>query len=371
MKRPSFQFYPADWQGNSNLRRCSHEEKGIWTDVMCLLHDQEEYGVLRWPLKEIAQAVGTTLPKLKGLTTKGVLKGADAGETCAAYIYTPRSGRKDGEPVTLVPEQQGPIWYSSRMVRDEYVRTNAGASTRFKAKDAGADAKPARKPKADTERAKLRARVLEKTGGTCHHCSCQLGDRWEIDHLMPKSKGGRDTFDNMVPSCVACNQDKSDTLPDEWDSPRHSPSQREGERQGDNQGDGSSTSPSVEDTTLRSVSSSPAVPKVDVSRLPFAELPDEWRAWAATNLGWSPDIIADVWAMFRDHWLTKTGKTAMKSDWFATWRNWCRNERPKGGNHAAHQPGYRAPTKDERSRAAAARAAEAIGIVDSPGHGGT
>ncbi|CAG2132340.1 hypothetical protein [Cupriavidus numazuensis] len=131
MRRPSFQFYPGDWQSNTNLRRCSHAEKGIWLDVMCLLHDSEEYGVLRWALKEIAQAVGCKLADLKALVTKGVLKGADAGAPCEAFIYVPRSGRKDGAPVTLIATQEGPIWYSSRMVRDEYVRTIRGESSRF------------------------------------------------------------------------------------------------------------------------------------------------------------------------------------------------------------------------------------------------
>ena len=77
MKRPSFQFYPGDWQANSNLRRCTHAEKGAWLDVMCLLHDQPEYGQLRWPLKEIAQAIGASLGLVRGLVTKGVLKGDD------------------------------------------------------------------------------------------------------------------------------------------------------------------------------------------------------------------------------------------------------------------------------------------------------
>lgn len=123
MKRPSFQFYPADWQGNSNLRRCTHEEKGIWLDVMCLLHDQEEYGVARWPLKEIAGAVGVSTTKLQSLVTKGILKGADAGKICATYIFTPTgAGRKKGNPVELIAAQPGPLWYSSRMVLDEYKR---------------------------------------------------------------------------------------------------------------------------------------------------------------------------------------------------------------------------------------------------------
>lgn len=130
MKRPSFQFYPGDWQANSNLRRCTHAEKGVWLDVMCLMHDQPEYGILRWPLKEIAQAVGGKPADLRGLVTKGVLKGSDT-YLSEPHIYTPRSGRKDGEPVTLIPTQDGPIWYSSRMVKDEYVRTIRGESTRF------------------------------------------------------------------------------------------------------------------------------------------------------------------------------------------------------------------------------------------------
>ncbi len=130
MKRPSFQFYPADWAGNSNLRRCSHAEKGAWIDVMCLMHDQAEYGILRWPLKEIAQAIGAPLSILRALVSKAVLKGDDE-ELAEAFVYVPRSGRKDGAPVTLVPPQAGPVWYSSRMVKDEYVRTIRGESSRF------------------------------------------------------------------------------------------------------------------------------------------------------------------------------------------------------------------------------------------------
>lgn len=143
MKRPSFQFYPGDWQANSNLRRCTHAEKGAWLDVMCLMHDQPEYGQLRWPLKEVAQAIGATTATLRNLVAKGVMKGDDKDVT-EAFVYVPRSGRKEGEAVTLVPLQPGPLWYSSRMVRDEYVRTVRGEGTRFGEHD-GAAPKEARK----------------------------------------------------------------------------------------------------------------------------------------------------------------------------------------------------------------------------------
>lgn len=125
MRRPSFQFYPGDWSANPNLRRCTFAERGIWVDVMCLMHDQDEYGVLRWPLKEIAGAVGCKVGDLQSLVRKGVMKGND-GHLGEPFVYVPRSGRKDGDPVILIDTQAGPIWYSSRMVKDEYVRIIRG-----------------------------------------------------------------------------------------------------------------------------------------------------------------------------------------------------------------------------------------------------
>ena len=89
------------------------------------MHDSDRYGVLEWPMKEIAQALGCTAAPLKELVDKGVLKGCDKGE-CEPFVYVPRSGRRDGLPVTLIDAQTGPIWFSSRMVKDEYKRIARG-----------------------------------------------------------------------------------------------------------------------------------------------------------------------------------------------------------------------------------------------------
>lgn len=122
MTRPSFQFYPKDWFGNAKLGRCSLAARGAWMAVLCVLHDSEEYGVARYPLAELAGAAYVPLKLLRELVDKGVLKGCDTG-VCEAFVYRPRSGRREGAPVTLVAAQAGPIWYSSRLVKDEYVRT--------------------------------------------------------------------------------------------------------------------------------------------------------------------------------------------------------------------------------------------------------
>jgi uncharacterized phage protein (TIGR02220 family) len=131
VSRPSFQFYHGDWTANAKLRFCTKDEKGHWIDIMCVMADSDEFGIIRRPLKDVCEAVGGKMTALRALVEKRVLKGAERGERCAAFVYTPRSGRKDGEPVTLIPEQDGPIWFSSKMVRDEYVRANKGKDTRF------------------------------------------------------------------------------------------------------------------------------------------------------------------------------------------------------------------------------------------------
>jgi hypothetical protein len=94
------------------------------------MHDSDEYGVLRWHLKEIGQATGAKMRELKELVEKGVLYGIEKGE-CEPMIYVPKSGRKLGNPVELIAAQEGPIWYSPRMVRDEYVRRVRGAGGQF------------------------------------------------------------------------------------------------------------------------------------------------------------------------------------------------------------------------------------------------
>ena len=64
-------------------------------------------------------------------------------------------------------------------------------------------------------------------------------------------------------------------------------------------------------------------------RLPpdFA-LPAEWIDDARQiKPDWPASKPAEVFEAFRDYWSSKSGKDATKTDWRATWRNWCRRER--------------------------------------------
>ncbi len=38
-----------------------------------------------------------------------------------------------------------------------------------------------------------------------------------MDHLVPLTRGGRSTRDNLVPACKSCNNQKKNMLPLEWE----------------------------------------------------------------------------------------------------------------------------------------------------------
>lgn len=80
-KLPSFQFYPGDWMKDPNLRRCSAAARGIWIDMLCLMFECEERGVLSaggepWTDQEVIGAITgdqtTTLLCVTELLSKGV-----------------------------------------------------------------------------------------------------------------------------------------------------------------------------------------------------------------------------------------------------------------------------------------------------------
>jgi 5-methylcytosine-specific restriction endonuclease McrA len=51
---------------------------------------------------------------------------------------------------------------------------------------------------------------------TCQYCGCKPGtEELTIDHVIPRSRGGRSNWQNCVLACVECNKRKSNRLPHE------------------------------------------------------------------------------------------------------------------------------------------------------------
>lgn len=64
-------------------------------------------------------------------------------------------------------------------------------------------------------------RLYAEQGGLCRWCSEPLSDGFEIDHVIPLSRGGSNSPDNLAVTCIHCNRRKSSLLPfSEWQPPR-------------------------------------------------------------------------------------------------------------------------------------------------------
>jgi len=54
--------------------------------------------------------------------------------------------------------------------------------------------------------------------GTCWYCGQKVGfPNLTMDHVVPLTRGGRSTKDNLVPCCKECNNKKKSLLPVEWE----------------------------------------------------------------------------------------------------------------------------------------------------------
>lgn len=98
-KLPAFQFYPGDWLKDPPLRRCSAAARGVWIDMLCLMFECEERGVLAsygeaWSDRDIAASISgdtsANLACIQELLRKGV-----ASRNAAGAIYSRRMIRDE------------------------------------------------------------------------------------------------------------------------------------------------------------------------------------------------------------------------------------------------------------------------------------
>ena len=55
----------------------------------------------------------------------------------------------------------------------------------------------------------LRYRVLKESGGRCSLCGCTKEERiLDVDHILPRSKGGKNVYENLQVLCSKCNRSK-------------------------------------------------------------------------------------------------------------------------------------------------------------------
>ncbi|VXD25914.1 HNH endonuclease [Planktothrix serta PCC 8927] len=59
-----------------------------------------------------------------------------------------------------------------------------------------------------------RRNILHRDSHSCQYCG-YTGDDLTLDHVIPRSRGGGDTWENLVSACVQCNVRKGSRTPKE------------------------------------------------------------------------------------------------------------------------------------------------------------
>ena len=62
-------------------------------------------------------------------------------------------------------------------------------------------------------------KALFSEGDTCAYCGNTSNLHWE--HIIPRSKGGPESFDNLVRACESCNLSKAARDPYQWYAGEH------------------------------------------------------------------------------------------------------------------------------------------------------
>ena len=101
MRDPWMKWYPSDWRSDPGLRCCSLAARGLWVEMLCVMHEAPRRGYL---------LVGNSAPTPQQLA---VISGSSIKETNRLLAQLMEAG---------VFSVEDGIIYSRRMVRDEKQR---------------------------------------------------------------------------------------------------------------------------------------------------------------------------------------------------------------------------------------------------------
>ena len=59
-----------------------------------------------------------------------------------------------------------------------------------------------------------RKNIIKRDGGRCQYCG-RRSALMTVDHVIPKNKGGQDTWENLVAACHECNNRKGQRSPEQ------------------------------------------------------------------------------------------------------------------------------------------------------------
>jgi 5-methylcytosine-specific restriction endonuclease McrA len=206
---PWFPFHTADWRGDLGVQTCSLAARGLWMDMLSIMHEAKPPGHL--VLNGRAMTVDE-LARLISSRPKEVEKGLAELERNRVFSRTAEG-----------------VIFSRRMVRDRVKRETASRNGKLGGNPAmlGASVPPEGRQirlKRSSNPTKVAA-VWEACEGRCGYCGCEMTrdnpyapTAFQIDHVIPIAEGGTNDMANLRGACRRCNFAKGIKS-----SPQHDP----------------------------------------------------------------------------------------------------------------------------------------------------
>ncbi len=183
MSDPWMKFYTSDWRADPALRMCSYSARGLWAEMMCIMHEAEPYGHLLvngLPLneKQLASLAGgglrETVNAIADLESCGVFSRTEAGVIFSRRMKRDKeradrdkaNGKRGGNP-KVKPGVNPPVNGEVKAQIPE---------ARYQNPESGESAAVAADPRADLFGRGLKA-LASMTGKTPDSCRALLG-RW-------------------------------------------------------------------------------------------------------------------------------------------------------------------------------------------------
>lgn len=197
-KNPFLKFYPSDWRSDPALKLCSLSARGLWVEMLCIMHEAEPYGHLK------VRGVPLDASALAALT------GA-AEESVRACLH-------ELEDRGVLSRNREGVVFSRRMIRDAEKRARAyaagvkgGDPDLVRLAEASGKLRTTSRFNRKDNPTKVRL-VWEACGGHCTDCGIEMAfehnnqpNAFEVDHIKPLTLGGTNAVENLRGICKACN----------------------------------------------------------------------------------------------------------------------------------------------------------------------
>ena len=194
MTDPWFKFYPSDWRSDPKLKMCSLPARGLWIEMISIMHESEPYGYLK--------ISGISPTPMQLAMQVGAMP--DDVEKCLSEL----------ENAKVFSRNRAKVIFSRRMIKDAKRRDNAringskgGNPSLGKTTTKSSSVNPTSKGEVKAQKPEARGQRPDKKKVT-KVTTKKIGTRLSEDWFLPKEYGEWAVSQGMAREQVRFEADK-------------------------------------------------------------------------------------------------------------------------------------------------------------------